>query len=877
MSEWTETARRALEQYCARAREALAGTGADANEVVEDLRRHVEEEARVAKLSVVTEEDVRRILTRVGEPGSVIAAQPNRDQPPPAAATTPKEKIRPGYILLMLGVVLPLITLGFELATGMSAGVLFDPLPSWMHVVAVGMVPLANFWIWRAGRKQDGRRATLLGWLNGAALGVSAWYAVLYLPFIPFAAIGVIWFGLGLIPLGPYFALLATPWLRAKYAKRIGRERLPGALAGAGVALGFLIIFQLPTALTYYGLAKATSDTLESRKHGVRVLRTFGDRELLLRACYGLMRRELDFDLVREVAGGNKEVTADQAREIYYRVTGKPFNATPPPSLFTRAGRWNALDDELTWDEGLGGEAIAGRVKGLSLLSSRLDAVAEPDAALVYCEWTMEFKNISRQQREARAQIALPPGAVVSRLTLWVNGEEREAAFGGRAQVRKAYQEVAVVQRRDPVLVTTCGPDRVLMQCFPVPASGGTMKVRMGITAPLVLESAERGRFLWPRFLERNFSVSGEFKHALWVESPMPLSATATNAIAAHSVTNQFALRQTLSEAELADAPANVVVQRARQIETVSTPANADGRAIRQTIRATAARKPKRIVLVLDGSAGVRSYIGEMSEALAGLSEDVEITALVADEETSRVLIKPQKATPAALEELRQQIRKSRFAGGHDNLPVLTEAWDLASAVENGVVIWIHAPQPVLLSNGDALQQRFDRAAVPPRFYELQVGVGPDRVAEKLDGSTVEHVARLGALQADLGDLLTQLSGNAARLTFVREQIEAVTGIGAEKTASKHVERLWARDEVYRLAKARQREAATRLAAAEQLVTPVTGAVVLETMQQFAQHGLTPADPNTVPAVPEPQTGLLMLMGLLLFGFRRWVRRKAVG
>ena len=37
----------------------------------------------------------------------------------------------------------------------------------------------------------------------------------------------------------------------------------------------------------------------------------------------------------------------------------------------------------------------------------------------------------------------------MSRLTLWVNGEEREAAFAGRTQAREAYQQV-VARRRDP-------------------------------------------------------------------------------------------------------------------------------------------------------------------------------------------------------------------------------------------------------------------------------------------------------------------------------------------------------------------------------------------------------------------------------------------
>ena len=81
---------------------------------------------------------------------------------------------------------------------------------------------------------------------------------------------------------------------------------------------------------------------------------------------------------------------------------------------------------------------------------------------------------------------------MVSRLTLWIDGEEREAAFGGRSQVKTAYKET-VQQRRDPVLVTTCGPDRVLVQCFPVPPGGGRMKLRLGITAPLVLTAADTG------------------------------------------------------------------------------------------------------------------------------------------------------------------------------------------------------------------------------------------------------------------------------------------------------------------------------------------------------------------------------------------------
>ena len=159
MTEWTDTARKTLEEYCARSRSALEGTSADANEVIDDLRRHVEEEVRAAELSVVTEGDVRRILARVGEPElgerKVRVAQPPASVP----ASERPEKKRPGFFLLILGVVFPIITLGFELVTGVSAGVIFDPLPTWFHVLIIALVPAANFWIWRAARMRDSRHA----------------------------------------------------------------------------------------------------------------------------------------------------------------------------------------------------------------------------------------------------------------------------------------------------------------------------------------------------------------------------------------------------------------------------------------------------------------------------------------------------------------------------------------------------------------------------------------------------------------------------------------------------------------------------------------------------------------------------------------------
>jgi hypothetical protein len=849
MTPWTENAAKMWEDFCRRTRENLRGSGADADEVVDDLRRHVEEEVRALKLSIVTEEDLRRILARVGEPTTV---EPER---------TPAKKSWLKWTAVVLafffGVLLPTGTLLFEMFTGVSAGVLFDPIPTWFQILAVALVPLTNLWLWLTVFFDKGRWARPLGWAAGAAAGVATFYSILYLPFAPFSAMAIIYFGIGLIPLAPYFGLLCSLLLRWK-ARHVFRTGKFGRFWPAfGAAMLLLTIAQAPKFLTYNGLARAESDDPAIRRGGVNTLRRFGDEEIILRSCYGMDSRELEFDLVRWLGSGNSSVSSDKAREIYFRVTGRPFNAVPPPSLFTRTGRWNVLDDDFDFsgDDELGGEAVAGRVKGLSLQSSRLDASAEPAAAAVYCEWTMEFKNVSRQQREARAQIALPPGGVVSRLTLWVNGEEREAAFGGRSQTRQAYQKTAVQQRRDPVLVTTCGPDRVLMQCFPVPANGGTMKVRIGITAPLVLDAPERGVFQWPEFLERNFKVPPELKHAVWMESPMKISSL-NSALAASADAQKFSLHGNIADGSLGA----VQVDRPGETRAVWTPALVAGQIIRQRLEESSQPAASRIVLVIDGSAGMKQWSDALAEAIRQIPPGTELAVIMANDSVLTPA-QPTRADQEKVSSLANRLQRFSYSGGCDNLPALEQGWDLAAAADHGAVIWIHDAQPVLLSPADSLRQRMERGGKAIPIFDLQLRPGPNRIAEQLDGlRSFKALPRLGGTPADaLKKQFDVLEGKIHPLEFIRDCVTNSTANGPQ--VGHDIERLWAKDEAANLAAARRAEDASKLAAGHQLVTPFSGAVVLETQQQYAQNNLTPVAPQTVPIIPEPSTWALLIAG----------------
>jgi hypothetical protein len=96
--------------------------------------------------------------------------------------------------------------------------------------------------------------------------------------------------------------------------------------------------------------------------------------------------------------------------------------------------------------------------------------------------------------------------------------------------------------------------------------------------------------------------------------------------------------------------------------------------------------------------------------------------------------------------------------------------------------------------------------------------------------------------------------------------------------ASDHLARLWAKGEIGQLlATGREddRGKAAELASRYHLVTPVSGAVVLETAQQFKDANLEPVSADALPTVPEPEFWLLMAAVLAVVAWQ-WRRRSCV-
>lgn len=764
-----------------------------------------------------------------------------------------------GNAPLLLGAIFPAGAILFELFTGLCAGMFFDPLPTAGHLLAAGAVPLVNLALWWGLRNgaEPSRAATVA---SGAAAAVAASYTLLFLPMLPFALIGIILFGIGLLPFAPVIAGVVA----IRLGRRIASERERGGLEiWAGAALGSvaLVLVDLPATATHLALQRY-GGSLEERADAVSLMRRFGDRDLLLRSAYGDTGRATGL-VSLAVAGGlfaGPTPRSEAARELYFRLTGRAFNSVPRPG--------HGIRDDLSrgWDEDQGGAAVGGRVDALSIAASRIDGSAALRDNLAYFEWTLEIANADPVAREARLTLALPEGAVASRATLWVNGEPREASVAGRAETRAAYQSV-VRTRRDPLLVTTDGAQRLLAQVFPVPANGRA-KIRIGFTAPLAIAPDGARSLALPAIVHGNFDPGATTRHAVWVEADGPLRASTKGLQAGERLVRGDLPGATL----LAERPRLLAPALAEAVTSVGSIPAAPGKpalAVTQRSERAPPVRPAALMLVVDGSAGNRAAAEALVAALPAVPAGLPVGVAVAGDEP--VVVAPAPWSPGQRARVAAAIRAAGFEGGRDDRDALAAALAHAGGAR-GAVLWVHGAQPVDFAETTArLQQALDRLPALPRLVRYQAEPGRARA---LEGSALFETARLvtptGDAAADLRDALAQLSGATWGWRVTRAESP---GAG---TGSAHIVRLWAAERIAAQAGAAgpARAEAIRLAHRLNLVTPVSGAVVLETNADYKRNGLPVPGAEEVPTVPEPETwALIGIVALLSF----WALRRQSG
>ncbi len=778
-----------------------------------------------------------------------------------------------GFSMGLLGV-LPICGFVAEFASRMYSSACFDVFPTPWHAAGAGcalVAILSLFTMRHEPKRWLALRVVAVGYATGAAL----LYGLLMLPTAPVIVIGIFLFGLGMLALAPYLALIAGLVLTIDLGRcwrEAGRGRASFRfLFGVG-----LLAFPAGVICADWRVVRGVSDLSlavhggsEERLEAVQRLQS-APRRLLVDACYHGVRggpwRGRFFGFVYygrpavlvwplwhgvDVSG----VEPSDARRVFYRVTGRPFSDAEVP----RRRHHGFVDGRVVaeFEDAGGDDERNGVIRQLELAESALDVRVDGTAAVATLDWTMTLHNRGLVEREARIGLRVPDNAVASALSLWVDGVEQKAAFGGEAKTVAAYAQIAQRQRLDPVLLREPERGRLRILASPVPPKG-EMKFRLGLTIPLLVDGG-RALLRLPLVFDRNVRMAEESAHLVSIAfDGRHFAAFARDLEDTQQATCSFAPPNTSRAVYTADR-GGVLVQTWRD------------RPIREW------RGP--LVLVVDGSVTVDGEEPNWSEIANAWPVGSECVLIHAGQAvTSHVGRIGSQATRAWLSQ-------RQYAGGVDPVPALSLALKLTAGFEARRIVWVHGGQPFLFGGEDELIDLVEERDVS--FLTIARSTQRNRLVERLTrakraitvprfGELAEDVRRLAGRGVDEGALGPSFGTRARVIRRV-----AAAPPDAVPARDPALARAWAAAESRRLVADGDVDQARDLAVGYRLVTARSSAVVLERHEQYEAFDLDPDAPSALPTigggaggepVPELETWVAMLVGLVIAGW--WYRRK---
>ncbi|SEH08458.1 VIT domain-containing protein [Candidatus Venteria ishoeyi] len=770
---------------------------------------------------------------------------------------TTKKKQFSVFFISLFGILLPIIALLMDRHWQVLT---YNQLDSWryfIHIALIACVPFANLLVMALEMKKpeliiSPNQLRNLSMLLGISLGSCLLYSITFLPIMPFGVIAILFYGIGFLVLAPLFGLwttlLCVKSLRQHQGIKSGWT-LPGLRLGLVLVLLVYAGLYAPTWWTQYHVKQAVSlsSSDAQRARSIALLRHMGADKLLNPVS---MMDGLAIDPLGWVSHSAPHLSYQERAALYFRVTGKAFDAnTMRPRGFGN------------WDQHAGSSTIGGRIKGLKLNTTKMSGKVNADAGEAYLEWSFIFENKTNRNQEARAEIHLPPGAVVSRVTLWVNGEPREAAFAGSEKVRQAYQKV-VQRNRDPLLVSHIAPDQILMQCFPVPPQR-EMKVRIGISVPLVVTEASQAHLRLPYMQARNFFLS---------QRKLELNLSTDRAMASIPETWQVSKNTktglnatfpatSIAQIQVLKIPRNPLITQA-WAEDERTQGNT--RFVLHKLQQQAVTIPQHLAIVVDGSGGMASYLPSLRQALKTLPSTIHLRGFFAGDQLQ---IAENLSSADGLDDWLADLD---IIGGRDNVAALEAALKWAKQYPTGAVLWLHGPIPHLLNAPQSLVTAL-KANTQVNLYEYQMGIGDNKLLSAVKHATnLRKIAQWGDVRQDLSNFIQTWSHKTALSWTWQQQEQAPAAAKHRIQGSFHLARLWAYQRILEQPKG---SAALTLASTYQLVTPISGAVVLENAQQYEDAKLKPVDATKVPSVPEPELVILLGVVLLLWLLMLWRRR----
>ncbi len=762
------------------------------------------------------------------------------------------EKFSPpceGFFILTFGSILPGLGL---LAYALYS--LFNTMEA-NGFAAVGkmalvlIVPILNFAVWSSVRKRYLIRPRLIGLMNGLAVGLSASWTMIWLKCF-FASQSPVYCKFGwmlLLCMSPFLLFAAISLgleLWRKTEPSIGRIARTFSLLGVLLSSSFVFAPMIHALLIQSNLQEARQSSLRKQEESISFLRCIATKEDLRPSEYPIT----GFGLA-ELLIPNRGLGDGPDKDLYFRITGNTYQNSERKADGANDGQP---------DQFLGSSIVGPQVRGLSLTRSQISGSIDPASLSSSIDWTMIFHNVDTQAREARSEIALPVGAVVSRVTLWINGQAQEGAFGSTVKTREAYRSI-VARSRDPLLVTMSGTDRVIVQCSPVPAGGGEMKIRLGLKVPIDTCDGTSCSMQLPNLLSTNFTPPK--RHRVHLSSQEMFLAPNIGTVARN--TRDFSVDGIIKGHNSVQPLAVVSMKRTVQLRELATPDwySRGKQFIVQRLQEATTFVPKRLVVVIDSSASLKNDASQIKEALSSIPSDLRPIVYFSSEANSE---NPKECdiTASTLTEALATVESGHFVGGQDNAPALREALEDAAEHPAGAVLWIHGPQPFapkpFISDPLDLVHNL-------QMYDFQIQPGPNSVLESVRleclGNMVSYSSVLheSTVAKDLKTLFASWSSVTKKVVVVRKTSKDCPNIPVvlDRLVSAQITCLWAKEEVARLMTSGQTKQAEMLAGKYRVVTPVTGVVVLERQSDYAAHQLDPGNYQDAPEQNSSETSSL--------------------
>ncbi len=353
-------------------------------------------------------------------------------------ASTAIENARQPYLFPPFGlfcILWPCFVMVFEALTGFAKNAGLNPFTTPAHVLACLGAPLgALAYAWN--------RASTLGLCGlGFCLASSLAFTVLLGPFLILGVMLAIVL-LGFIPLAPILSFLFSLGVLRSLPAAPNRLRRLGL--GACCALALIGLGETPQ-----WVARSMGGAAESGQIPQYLRRWPGAASALERTCTEANPRGLAFAWLRPTTG-DPERERDNACRAHYLLTGE---SAPLPA------------------------------SSISLATSHQRLGRNPSTGIDEMNWILEFTGGSGRDEEASVFLQLPRHTVLYGASLWVDGVERPAVFGGASAVTRAFENVAIRQRRDPILLNYAGENRLHLRAFPISRTR-PMRLRLRLARP---------------------------------------------------------------------------------------------------------------------------------------------------------------------------------------------------------------------------------------------------------------------------------------------------------------------------------------------------------------------------------------------------------